>query len=76
MSITADNRFEHVDSTELYVFETVGQRLERIKLPSLIRGAALRILDVSATGQILVEAERVVSEYAYLGLMVYELVWP
>ena len=76
VSITADNRVEEVARTELYVFETVGQRLARINLPSPVQGASLRILDVSTSGEILVEAERVVPEYAYLGLMVYELVWP
>ncbi len=66
---------EEVTSTDLYVYEPAGARLERIKLPPPARGVALKILDISTDGQILVEAERVVPEPAYLGLMVLELLW-
>ena len=76
VSITEEKHIEEVTRTELYVFETVGQNLSRINSPLPVQDVALRILDVSVTGQILVEVERVVPEYAYLGLMVYELVWP
>lgn len=67
---------ENVISTDLYIYELAGARLVRLALPAPLRGVALKILDVSAQGHILMEAERVVPEPAYLGLTILEVLWP
>jgi len=75
VSLGGEPSREEVTSTDLYIYELAGAKLERIELPSPVRGVALKILDISAEGQILVEAERVFPEPAYLGPMVLELLW-
>lgn len=67
---------EQVTGTELYLRQTARTELVRLTLPPEIRGAALRILDISSEGKILIEAERVKAAPAYLGLAVLEIVWP
>jgi hypothetical protein len=75
VSLSGQPSREEVTSTELYIYEPEGARLTRIVLPPSLRGVALKILDISAEGYILVEAERVVPEPAYLGLTVVEVLW-
>ncbi len=75
VSVPANARFEKVVSTKLYVYELRRGNLKHVQLPLLLRKAALRILDVSTKGQIVVLAEQVVPESEYLGAMVLELVW-
>jgi hypothetical protein len=74
VSVSQPNR-EEVTATELYIYELASARLSRIALPASVRGVALKILDVSQEGTILVEAERVVPTPSYLGLMILEVVW-
>lgn len=71
----ADPSHEVVTGTELYLFEPAGKRCRRIKVPFEFRDAALRVLNVSRSGEVLVEAERVVPEFVYLGLFVFGIVW-
>lgn len=73
VNTSAGGGAEEVTRTELHIFDPMNQNLEPIKLPSEIQGAALKILDVSITGQVLVEAERVIPKSAYLGVMVFEI---
>ncbi|MEZ0469749.1 hypothetical protein [Luteimonas salinilitoris] len=75
ISLSGEPAHEEVDSTDLYIYDLAGAKLDQVGLPSFVRGAALKILDVSVEGHILVEAERVTPEPAYLGLMVLELLW-
>ncbi|MEJ7618483.1 MAG: hypothetical protein WKF30_16300 [Pyrinomonadaceae bacterium] len=75
VSLSGQPSREEVTSTELYIYELAGARLARIALPPPLRGVALKILDVSAKGHILVEAERVVPKPAYLGLTILEVLW-
>lgn len=71
----ASVRIEAVARTHLFLYELGGELLS-IGLPRPIDNAALRLLDVSAQGHILVDAEQVLPEPAYLGVVVLQLELP
>ena len=75
ISVSGKPSREEVLSTEIYIYELAGAKLARITLPAQVRGVALKILDVSAEGHILIEAEQIVPKPAYLGLMILEILW-
>lgn len=73
VSVSGDARFEEVVRTDLYIFDPLDGKLDKIELPSQVQGAALHVLDVSSAAKILVEAERIVPDRTHLGVMVFDL---
>jgi hypothetical protein len=76
VSVGRDPCCEEVIRTDLYLHQTTGGGLKRVRLPQQLQDAALDILDISLEGRILVAAERVVHAPEYLGMAVLEIVWP
>ena len=74
VSVGLSPRSEEVVSTALHAYQLDGQRQE-VELPLALDGAALQILDISTSGDILLTAERVIPEAAYLGVFVLALDW-
>ncbi len=66
---------EEVTSTSLYAYDLIGGGMSRIALPPSIRDVAIKVLDLSRDGLILIDTEKVFPKPAYLGLVVLELLW-